>query len=318
MAKLGGYTAAAVLVVVLSVPAMAEEIQLAGIRLGQHAINLLDVWGQPDGIVVGEGAEQVTAAQAPGAAAGAPMMAQPGAGPGMGMGGPGMGGPMMGPGMGGPMMGGQGMGGPGGPMMGLPGGGGPMMGQGMGGPGMMGPGMGPGAMGGPPGAMGGPGMMGPGAGAAGAAGAAAGAAGAVPFPIWALPVWITLRPGEVEWIYQRGPVVMGFAIDRDGYITCIAVAGRECNWARTALWQPHRYVKLGDSFKRVLYRYGYPDRIDTYTASGPMTGDNSISVTFGGVNRTFSRDCILRYEEESNIAFTLHDFKVVRIHIWQR
>jgi len=161
----------------------------------------------------------------------------------------------------------------------------------------------------------GAGGMGPGAGGAGAAGAAVGAA---PFPIWALPVWITLRPSEVEWIYQRGPVVMGFALDRDGYITCIAVAGRECNWARTALWQPHRYVKLGDSFKRVLYRYGYPDRVDTFTASGPMTGDNSISVTFGTVNRTFSRDCVLRYEEESNIAFTLHDFKVVRIHIWQR
>jgi len=300
MARRRGYLASAVVAFVLCAPVIGEEIQLAGIRLGQHAINLLDVWGQPDGIVVGEGPEMPTAAQAPGAAAGTPMMTPPGAGPGMG-----------GPAMGAP---GMGMGGMGGPGMGPPGGAGPMMG----GPGMMGGmgGPGPGAM---PGGQGAPGMgaggMGPGAGGAGAAGAAVGAA---PFPIWALPVWITLRPGEVEWIYQRGPVVMGFALDRDGYITCIAVAGRECNWARTALWQPHRYVKLGDSFKRVLYRYGYPDRVDTFTASGPMTGDNSISVTFGTVNRTFSRDCVLRYEEESNIAFTLHDFKVVRIHIWQR
>lgn len=289
MAKLGGYTAAAVLVVVLSVPAMAEEIQLAGIRLGQHAINLLDVWGQPDGIVVGEGPEPSEEEQKREnaaelveelwSAAGAP--------------------------------GGMGMGGPGGTMMGPAGNGGPM-----------GPAMGLRGMSGPPSGMqqstDGRDRMPPGADQAREAGAAARTDGAVPFPIWALPVWIPLRPGEVEWIYQRGPVVMGFAIDRDGYITCIAVAGRECNWARTALWQPHRYVKLGDSLKRVLYRYGYPDRIDPYTASGPMTGDNSISVRFGVVKRTFSRDCILRYEEESNIAFTLHDLKVVRIHIWQR
>ncbi|MCX7597970.1 MAG: hypothetical protein N2512_03760 [Armatimonadetes bacterium] len=312
MARISGY-AAAVAMVLVCVRATADEIQLAGMRLGQHAINLLDVWDQPDGIVVGEGTEQITAAQAPGAAAGVPLMTQPGAMPGMAP-------PMMGPqGMGPPMMG---------PRMG-PQGIGP---QGKGGP-MMEPGTGPQAV-----AAAGHENSGAASGTDSAAGTIAlplwalpawvavtqpqpapgAAAGAVPFPIWALPVWITLQPGEVEWIYQRGPVVMGFAIDRDGYITCIAVAGRECNWARTALWQPHRYVKLGDSFKRVLYRYGYPDRIETYTAAGPMTGDNSISVTFGIVNRVFSRDCILRYDEESNIAFTLHDFKVVRIHIWQR
>lgn len=230
------------------------------------------------------------------------MMTQPG----MGMEGmmgmpPGAMGPVgpMGP-MGGPMgpvPGMEAMGGMGGfPGMGAP-------------PGMMGPemGMGPGM--GMPGAEAGMGV--PGAGVAGVAAAA-------PFPIWALPVWVTLESGEVEWIYQRGPVVMGFVLDRDGYITCIAVAGYECNYARTALWQPHRYVKLGDSLKRVLYRYGYPDEMESFTASGPGVGQNSITVSFGQTSRTYTRDCILRYMDNNNIAFTLHDFKVVRIHIWQR
>ncbi|MFP3903258.1 MAG: hypothetical protein ACLFWB_03335, partial [Armatimonadota bacterium] len=31
----------------------AREVQLAGIRLGDHAINLLDVYGQPEAVVVG-------------------------------------------------------------------------------------------------------------------------------------------------------------------------------------------------------------------------------------------------------------------------
>jgi hypothetical protein len=41
-------------------------------------------------------------------------------------------------------------------------------------------------------------------------------------------------------------------------------------------------------------------------------------VTFNGVSREFTRDCVLRYSDHSNISFTLHDFKVVRIHIWQK
>jgi hypothetical protein len=287
----------------IGMSAEGAEIQLAGIRLGQHAINLLDVWDQPDGIVVGEGPEVAapTMAQMPGAAAGTPLVTAPGMGMDMlGMGAMGM--PPMGP-MG-PM----------GPVAAQPGmeamgGMGPFPGAGMG---AMPPGMGPEM--GAPGAMGAPGGM-----AMGAPGAAAAAAGPVsPFPIWAMPVWVTIEPGEVEWLYQRGPVVMGFVLDRDGYITCIAVAGYECNWARTALWQPHRYVKLGDSLKRVLYRYGYPDEVQTYSASGPGVAQSSITVSFGQVSRTYSRDCILRYTEKSNIAFTLHDFKVVRIHIWQQ
>jgi hypothetical protein len=293
----------AVAILAAAGPLSAEEIQLAGIRLGQHVNRLLDVWGPPDGIVVGEGPEVAAPSQAqmPAGAAAPPLASAPGAGPGA-MAGPGV--PLP-PGGAGPMMG------PAGPeAMGL--GPGPMPMAGPGGAGPMGgpPGVGP--MGAPGGGAG-PGMPGPAMGALGGA-----AAGAAPFPIWALPVWVTMRPGEVEWVYQRGPVVMGFVLDRDGYVTCIAVAGWECGWARSALWQPHRYIKLGDSLSRVIYRYGYPDSVETYTASGPSVGQNSITVTFGQVSRQFSRDCILRYEERNNIAFTLHDFKVVRIHIWQR
>jgi len=44
------------LVLALALPvAHATETQLCGIRLGQHAINLLDVYGNPDGVVVGSG-----------------------------------------------------------------------------------------------------------------------------------------------------------------------------------------------------------------------------------------------------------------------
>jgi len=170
-----------------------------------------------------------------------------------------------------------------------------------------GPGAFPGAMGAPPGAPGG----------GGGPGAAAAPGGS--FPIWALPVWVELEEGEVEWIYQRGPVILGFVLDRDGYIQVIAVAAESCNYARTHLWQPHKYVKLGDDFKRVMYRYGFPDESLTFSHSGPGTatlGAGSVTVSFGGTSRTFSRDVILRYSEENNIAFTLHDMKVTRIHIW--
>lgn len=288
-------------------PANAREVQLAGIRLGDHAINLLDVWGTPDGIAVGEG-EALTSAQS---AAGAPQFAAPQGGDMMG-GLMGMVGGMMGmPGMGAGMPGMP----AGGGMPGMPAGGGP---GGMPAPPGMGPEAGgmPGMPGMPGGAEGMPGGM-PGAGPGGAA--VAGLA-SEPFPVWALAVWVDLGPHQVEWVYNKGPVVMGFVLDRDGFVTVVAVAAEKCDYARTALWKPHRYIKLGDDFKRVIYRYGYPDETVTFTSSGPgdaSTGGGSVSVQFGQTTRTFSRDCLLRYTENNNVEFTLHNMRVTRIHIWQ-
>jgi hypothetical protein len=325
---------AAVLVVaflaILGTSASALEVQLAGIRLDAPWVTVLDVYGNPDGVVVYGAA---------GGAAGGEMGM-------MGAGMPGMGGMEMGGMMPG-MMPGMEMGG----MMGSP----AMMGSGMdmmGGMGMMGGEMG----------MGGPAMGGGGGGAGG-------------FPMWALPVWVVLEEGEVEWLYRKGDVVVGFVFNPDGYVRVVAVAGEDCDYARTALWRPHRYVKLGDDFKRVLYRYGYPDEVDTFSADagggaaaapgaagagmgeagaemgmpgagmpgggmggmdmgmgmmggmgGPAMGGGAaaaggamgpMTVTFNSEANVFSRDCVLTYEDNNNIAFTLHNMKVTRIHIWK-
>ena len=168
----------------------------------------------------------------------------------------------------------------------------------------MGAGMMPGAFpGAPPGV---PGMPG-----------AAGQVQAGAVPNWALPVYIDTRAGEMMWMYQRGPVTLGFLLDLDGYVQAIAVAADRCNYARTANWQPHKYVKMGDHYSRVLQRYGWADETNTYTASGIGAGAAAPSVSFSGTNMTFSRDCVMRYTEGgNNIDFTLHDFRVVRIHIW--
>lgn len=219
---------------------------------------------------------------------GAPMMGGPGAGPGM---------PPMPGGMGG-MEGGFGAAGQGPPM---PGAGGFL--------GFQGPGAGPGA--GPAGAAGGL----PGAGGGGAVGQ---------FPVWALSVWFDLRANEMEYFYMVEDVAVGFVINKsDGKIVAISVAGEACDFARTAMWKPHEYVQLGDSFKQVQYRYGWPHEIETFSGSGnalatPLSGT---SVTFGYNTNEYRRDCILWYhevrgEKQCNVAFTLHDFMVTRMHIW--
>ena len=278
--------AIAAAIILASTPATAREVQLAGIRLGDHAIHLLDIYGQPDGIALGAG-EELSAAQAPGG------MMDPGAGAGPDLFAPGA------------------MG------MGMPGFDALMGGMGMPGPGMMGPDIAAMPMeAGGPGGFPGADMEGMGAGAAGAASGIS----AQPFPMWALPVWVTLRAHEVQWIYQKGPVVLGFVLDRDGFVRVIAVAAENCDYARTALWAPHRYVKLGDSYKRVLYRYGWPDEQLGFSWSSPgsaSVGGGLVSVSFNQVSRTFSRDVMLRYQENNNIAFTLHDMVVTRIHIWE-
>lgn len=281
-------TAVAIIVCMLSLAliggvAYAREVQLAGMRLGQHAINLLDVYGQPMGIATGQGEE----------------FASGGGGAAMGVGMEGMG--MPGMEMGGPAMGMPGAEAMPGAMPPEPG----MMPEGA-------PPMGPGEF---PGAE--VGMEGAAAAPGGAA--AAGGVQRNPYPLWALPVWVSLGANEVQWLYRVGPVVLGFVLDRDGYIKSIAVAAENCDFARTALWQPHQYVKLGDNYKRVLYRYGWPDETLTYYATGPGevgTGGGPVSVTWNGVTREFSRDVILRYTEHNNIEFTFHNMKCVRIHIW--
>ena len=307
-------------ILLLGATAHAMESQLAGMRLNQHAVDLLDKYGTPDGIVTGEG-EEFPIAPGGGGGAAAGGGAAPG---GMGAGMPGMGGAPGGGNELGGLLGG-GMPGMGGGMPGMPGMGGgmPGMGGGMpgGAPGGM-PGMGGGMPGGAPGGMpgGAPGGM-PGAGGAAGGGAAAGGVSASPFPVWGLPVWVTLSPGEVEWLYRRYGVVLGFVLDRDGYITLIAIAAEECNYARTAKWAPHKFIKLGDDFRQVLYRYGYPDATATFDATGTgevASGGGSITFSAQGVPRVFSRDCVLRYSEGNNISFTLHNMTVTRIHIWKR
>ena len=279
------------MVAVLNAGAYAREVQLAGIRLGDHAINLLDIYGQPDAVVVGP---PIPAEQPEQAAPGMPDIE--GAGPSDLMQPPG--------GIAGMM----GMGGPGGLEM-------PGMEPGM--P-EMGPAM-PGMAAGAPGM--GPGMP-PGAGIAGGApGAQVAGAVATDYPSWATPLRVELETYDTEWIYRKGPVVMGFVLDRDGFCKVIVIAAEECDYARTALWQPHRYVKLGDNYETVISRYGYPDETQTFVSTGPgagaQVGGGHATVSYGGSTRSASRSAILNYSDDNNIEFTLHNFEVTRIHIWE-
>ena len=139
------------------------------------------------------------------------------------------------------------------------------------------------------------------------------------FPTWVAPIQLQFRPAVVDpvtgytalqqdsfmWVYSRGPVVIGVMLDADGYVSQICLAGEECGFARTAMWRPHQYVKLGDNYKRVLYRYGLPDATSALDAHTANPG--------GGL----ARDVVLRYGRSANVEFTLHNFTVTRIHIWR-
>jgi len=287
------FAVAALTVTVLNVaPVCADEVQLAGIRLGQHALNVLQVYGQPQAVIHGsEGPGSITSYSAGGggaggAGAGAGGEMGPGAGPGAGM--PGMGGA---PGGGGPEGFGAGLAGIMGALTGgagMPGmGGGPGGGESRGG----GPGM--------PGGGAGPGAQGAGAGAGRGGPQATRFAQARQLPDWASPAQVEMRTNETMWLYRRGNVALSFVLDRDGYVVSIAAGGKKCDWVRTALGEPVRTVKLGDSFQRVIDRYGYPAETSVEPGDG------------------FSQDTTLHYGEMQNITFTLRDMKVRRIHIWE-
>lgn len=207
------------------------------------------------------------------------------------------------------------------------GGGGGAGGAGAGGGGMagMGGGMGMGA--------GGPG----GAGGAGGPGGTEGAGGgtqqfqqqegsegaALVAPPWAMAAWVVLDGNHVEWLYRHDTYVMGFMVDRLGFIDGIVVAGSSCPIARTQMGDPSHCIKLGDDARKVMYRYGFPDEMDTYVSSGSgletasgVQLPGSATVTFRNVTNELRRSYLYKYHDSYNVIFTIQDDRVVRINIW--
>lgn len=84
-------------------------------------------------------------------------------------------------------------------------------------------------------------------------------------PSWAAAVTVQLDSGHVEWLYRRETYSMGFVVDRLGYVDAIVLAGTHSPIGKTQLEDPTHSVKLGDDLRKVLFRYGYPDTIETYS-----------------------------------------------------
>jgi len=91
-------------------------------------------------------------------------------------------------------------------------------------------------------------------------------------PDWALAAWVVLDGNHVEWLYKRDTYVMGFMVDRLGFIDGIVVAGGYCPIAKTQLADPAHHIKLGDDSRKVMYRYGFPDEIETFVSGGGGAG----------------------------------------------
>lgn len=94
-------------------------------------------------------------------------------------------------------------------------------------------------------------------------------------PSWAAAVTVQLDNGHVEWLYRRDTYSMGFVVDRLGFVDAIVLAGTYSPIGKTQLEDPTHSVKLGDDLRKVLFRYGYPDDIQTYTinvSAGASTG----------------------------------------------
>jgi hypothetical protein len=247
---------------------------------------------------------------------------------------------------------------------------------GAGGPG--GPGGGPPGAGGPPPGAGGPPGGFPGAGGPPGAGGAPAAAIAAPqsltvqqtpplagselfptsqgggLPDWASAITVQLDNNHVQWLYKRETYAMGFVVDRLGFVDAIVVAGIESPIARTQLEDPVHTVRLGDDLRKVMFRYGYPDTVETYpvniTASvgvgaaggaggpgggppgggGPPPGVGGPPGGFPGAggppgadagaagaggNGVF-RTFEVRYEQSYNVVFTIRNNRVARIYIF--
>jgi hypothetical protein len=104
-------------------------------------------------------------------------------------------------------------------------------------------------------------------------------------PSWASAVTVQLDNGHVEWLYRRETYSMGFVVDRLGFVDAIVLAGTYSPIGKTQLEDPTHSVKLGDDLRKVLFRYGYPDTIETYSinvSAGTTTGGSGTATGNAG------------------------------------
>ncbi|MGC9003768.1 MAG: hypothetical protein ACP5KZ_03570 [bacterium] len=271
------------LIVIVAIAQAQPETTLAGITVGKSWDQVLNIYGQPDEILVGLRVGVTTQtglfpAMMPSAGGGMPGM-------------PGMMGPGMMPGAGGmPEMMGPGM----------------MPGSGM--PGMMGPGMMPGGMpgmmqGARPG-MGMPGMMGSGmgpmpgmrpAGTATPMGSPVGPQGGVfplpGFPSTGGPMMQGAMPStqvqavsadKVVWIYRlKGGITLRVTLAQaDGRVVEVSVSGLSWAKARTS-----KGITLGSSLMDVLKAYGWPEEQSESDGTLFCRYDQSYHIVFGLKNK---------------------------------
>ena len=164
-------------------------------------------------------------------------------------------------------------------------------------------------------------------------------------PSWALAVTVQLDQNHVQWLYKRDTYSMGFVVDRLGFVDAIIVAGESSDISRTQLEDPVHTVKLGDDFRKVVFRYGYPDDIvplaadpaatanattgapggaagggaaagSAPAAGGDAAGGAGAAPAAGAVDNAAFRTYDLRYEQSYNVVFTIRNNRVVRIYIF--
>ncbi len=99
---------------------------------------------------------------------------------------------------------------------------------------------------------------------------------------WMSAVNISIPGGHIMWLYRRDGFAMGYVIDPLGFVTAITVAGDDCPIAATQMGDPYHKVQLGDDFRKVLWRYGYPDILTLFGESGAGAGGGAGGAGDGG------------------------------------
>jgi len=159
----------------------------------------------------------------------------------------------------------------------------------------------------------------------------------------------SLDSEQLEWIYQRGQISLGFIFEGrgpDAMVSDIIVAMWNQQGVRAPDIRTEEGITLNSSFRDVLLAYGYPPLLQALRAtppaqarpqrrmalppgSRPATGAGALpplqvtaaftaigetTATVGLSTETFTKHCILSY---SGVTFTLFNMKVVRIHIYE-
>lgn len=129
-------------------------------------------------------------------------------------------------------------------------------------------------------------------------------------PEWVRAVAIEPDVGHHTWLYNRGTYSMAFSVSLSGFVDAISVAGSDAKSPTLEAKGIAGSVKMGTDLRLVLYRFGFPETIESYGVDNKDPKMRTFELRYNGADA--------KVETPGGLVFTIRDNRVVRFYAFMK